>query len=201
MTIMYRVVLTGRLRLQLHGIRYLSTSSAEEHKVLLDRAAQTLNVWKDITTALGWHADFSEVSLTFSRPKHLSTQSSIGMGVINYFNLHLNPNFNTLTAEDGEGSKFIYLRVSTSMGGMTLAVTFCISQISLLSGPPIHSIGLNINLLAMCSFIKTALLAIMVLPHYDLEAELDSVLGTFTWRLQISTSHTHFCILAYEVRF
>ncbi|KAK0239826.1 hypothetical protein EDD85DRAFT_464622 [Armillaria nabsnona] len=88
------------------------------------------------------------------------------------------------------------------MGGMTLAVTFGISQISLLSGSPIHSIGFNTHLFAMCSFIKTALLAIMVLSFYYLEAELDSeLLGTFTWRLQISANHTHFCILAYEVRF
>ncbi|SJL00723.1 uncharacterized protein ARMOST_04037 [Armillaria ostoyae] len=83
---MYRAVLS---RLHLHGIRRLSTSSAEEHKILLDRAAQTLYVSKDIATVLGWHADFSEVPLTFSRPKHLSMQSSIGMGLINYSNLHL----------------------------------------------------------------------------------------------------------------
>ncbi len=60
MTIMCRAVLSG---LHLHGIRRLSTTSAEEHKVLLDRAAQTLYVSKDIATALGWHADFSEVPL------------------------------------------------------------------------------------------------------------------------------------------
>ncbi|SJL00719.1 uncharacterized protein ARMOST_04033 [Armillaria ostoyae] len=60
---MYRAVLS---RLHLRGIRRLSTSSAEEHKVLLDRAAQTLYVSKDTATALGWHADFPEVPLTLN---------------------------------------------------------------------------------------------------------------------------------------
>ncbi len=63
MTIMCRAVLS---RFHLHGIHPLSTSSADEHKVLLDRAAQTLYVSKDIATALGWQADFPEVPLTLN---------------------------------------------------------------------------------------------------------------------------------------
>ncbi len=63
MTIMCRAVLS---RLHLHRIRRLSTSSAEEHKAFLDRAAQTLYVSKDIATALGWQADFPEVPLTLN---------------------------------------------------------------------------------------------------------------------------------------
>ncbi|KAK0503578.1 hypothetical protein EDD18DRAFT_1064533 [Armillaria luteobubalina] len=58
---MYR---TAPSRFRLHGMRCLSTSSSEEYKVLLDRAAQTVYVSKDIATALGWHAQHApEVSL------------------------------------------------------------------------------------------------------------------------------------------
>ncbi|KAK0228836.1 hypothetical protein IW262DRAFT_1456052 [Armillaria fumosa] len=54
---------TALSRLRLHGIRCISTNSSEEYRVLLDRAAQTVYVSKDIATALGWHADVPEVPL------------------------------------------------------------------------------------------------------------------------------------------